>query len=180
MAKLSQVSIAVPAILDEPPQEHSLVHAEVKVPYGQSWTSTGLFGTVQYSRTRYTTTKWRHSDEPGRKEEREEILARYRAPAWLLGRVWSLQALHATSGWTFSPRSYNVIPPSSIIYQYIKDRNFDGIRELFRRREASPFDCTTSGASLLEVCTAAVAGVCEADNIVSALFFSLIGLYVSY
>lgn len=180
MAKLSQMSIAVPAISNEPSQEHPLMHASERVPYGQSWTNTGLFGTIQYSRRRYTTTKRRHSDEPGRKEEREEIVARYRAPVWLLGRAWSIHALHASSGWTFSPRSYNIIPPSSIIYQYIKEGNVDGVRELFQQRGASPFDCTTSGVSLLDVCTNAIAGVCEADSISRLPPRGLSGRFVSY
>lgn len=174
------MSIAVPAISKEPSKAISVVQSKASVPYGQSWLDSGLFGTIQYSRRRYFTIKRGHLDDPGRKEEREEIVARYRAPAWLLGRIWSIQALHASSGWTFSPRIYNVIPPSSLIYQHIDNRNVDGIRELFRLREASPFDCTTSGASLLEVCTTAIEGVCEADNIMSMPLHSVIGRYLSY
>lgn len=152
MAKLTQLSITLPAPSNESSQRSSLVHAE-SAPYGQSWLVSDLFGTIRYSRRRYSTIKRRHLDKPGRKEEQEEIVAQYYAPAWLLNRAWSIQALHASSGWTFSPRSYNVIPPSSMIYQYLDEHNVDGVRELFKRREASPFDCSTGGSSLLHVCT---------------------------
>jgi hypothetical protein len=151
VAKLSQLSTALPAVSNEPSQEPSLVHAKASVPYGQSWTNSGLFGTLQYSRRRYFTIKRSHLDEPGRKEEREEIVAQYRAPAWLLNRAWSIQAIHASSGWTFSPRSYNIIPRTSVILHHIRDGNVDGAQELFRRREASPFDCDEWGDSLLHV-----------------------------
>jgi len=153
MAKLSQLSIALPAVSNEPSKESSLVHAQKSVPYGQSWTNSSLFGTIKHSRRRYSTIKRRHLDEPGRREEREEIIARYLAPAWLINRAWSIQAIHASSGWTFSPRSYTIVPRNSIILQHLRDGNVEGIRELFGRREASPYDCDELGCSLLYVCT---------------------------
>jgi hypothetical protein len=128
MAKLSQLSTTLPAVSNEPSQESSLAHAKESVPDGQSWTSSGLFGTFHYSKRRYSMIKGRYSDEPSRREERDEIIARYCAPAWLANRAWSIQALHASSGWTFSPRSYSIIPSNSIIFQYLRNGNVGGIR----------------------------------------------------
>ncbi len=168
MAKLSTFSIALPAVSNEPSQESSLVRAKESVPDGQTWTTSGLFGTFHYSKRRYSVFRRRNLDEPGRREERDEIIAYYCAPAWLINRAWRIQGLHASSGWTFSPRSYNVISRSSIIFQHIVAGNVDGIQELFKRREASPYDCDEHGYSLLYVCTTTTiryeAGLYETDR----------------
>lgn len=94
------------------------------------------------------------SDDRGRKVVQENVFARYCAPSWLIKRAWTIQARHAYSGWDVNLRSYNVIPDSSLVHEYISDHNVNGIQELFTRGLASPFDCDKDGLSLLHVCIA--------------------------
>lgn len=157
LTKLSEISITLPiAAANEPPQEDSLVHTRDITPINQYWSFSSLLGAVRYSRRIYSRIRRNHLDDGGREEQREEILAEYRAPPWLINRVWRIQALRAVSGWTFSPRSYNIIPNTSIVFEYLENHNISGIQELFSQRQASPFDCDEHGLSLLHVRTANV------------------------
>ena len=116
-----------------------------------SWTLDGLFGAFHCSKKRIVKIQRQHPGESERKEEVSCTIVRYRAPIWLFNRLWSVQATHASSGWTFSPRVHNVIPNDALVLKYIKADDIDGIQTLFIRREASPYDCDISGRSLLHV-----------------------------
>lgn len=149
---MSQMSISPLPFSENISRDSSVVNLKTSAPCIQSWTSSGLFRSFCYSRRRCFRPRRSHLEGPSRKKEREYIIIQYRAPPWLLNRAWSMQLVRAISSWTFSPRSYNVIPSSSILFEYIKTENIGRLRDLFDRREASPFDCNEKGATLLHVC----------------------------
>lgn len=120
---------------------------------GSFWSASSLFGTVVYTRKRYFITEQRTTGKYSNKEEREEIIAQYRGPAWLINRAWRIQAIKARFGWTFSPRTTYFIPRSSIVFRYAEDNNVNGLQELFDKRVASPFDCDEYGVTILLVST---------------------------
>lgn len=168
VAKLSQVHISTTAhSLESPhfslPQTSNLdgpldepVNSGAVISQGRtkdeySWTMSSLLGTVGYSKSRYSVIKRRHTDDAGRKEEREEIIALYRSPTWLVNRAWRIQATKACFGWTFSPRTYNVIPPTSPVFRYVRNDDVRGLQDLFSNRLASPSDCDERGETLLHV-----------------------------
>lgn len=72
-------------------------------------------------------------------------------PSWLSSSVYELQSTPTGCGWTYNYRVYNVIPSNSKIIQKITEGDKDGILELFKAREASPFDKDERGQSLLYV-----------------------------
>ena len=155
LTKLSEISITLPtAAANEPPPEDSPVHTREIMPSNQYWSFSSVFGAIRYSRRTYSRIKKNHLDDGYREEKREEILAEYRTPPWLINRIWRIQALRAVSGWKYSPRSYNIVPNTSIVFKYLENHNISGIQELFSQRQASPFDCDESGRSLLHVRTA--------------------------
>lgn len=117
----------------------------------QSWGRQNFLGTMFYSYRQRFTHRRSCLGELSRREERAEYVAMWVAPSWLINRVWSVQAVHLSSGWTFSPRSYNVVPQDSAIFVYVRDNNTDAIKNLFSHGEASPFDCDELGRSLLHV-----------------------------
>lgn len=92
------------------------------------------------------------SDRPLKRKEKEDITAQYRAPSWLINRVWGIHAIKTLSGWSFSPRSYNIIPNNSIVFEYIEDDDTARLQNLFAEKKASPFDCNEGGGTLLHVC----------------------------
>jgi hypothetical protein len=135
--------------LDKPKDSAIQLHASS----GPFSSASNWFGTIFCSRRRYFITKKKTTGDHANKEEREEIIAQYRGPAWLINRAWRIQAVNARSGWTFSPRTMNVIPRSSLVFQYAKDDNVNGLRELFDERVASPFDCDEYDRTILHVST---------------------------
>ena len=115
------------------------------------WTVSSLLGSVAYSKRHYSVVKRTHVDDPGRKEEREEIIALFRCPAWLVNRAWRIQATKACFGWTFSPRTYNVVPRNSPVFQCVRKDDVRGLQDLFSKRLASPSDCDEEDKTLLHV-----------------------------
>ena len=119
----------------------------------QSWNIGNLFGTFLYSRGRYSIVKRNGLDYHNNKREVEEIIAEYRGPSWLVNRVWRIQAVKASSGWTFCPRTYNVISWESPVFGFAVKNNVRGLQELFCEMKASPFDCDDLDLTPLHVNT---------------------------
>ncbi len=119
--------------------------------FGQPWTISTLLGTITYSKRSCSFTKTCHMDGVRRTEKKEEVIAQYRAPGWLMSRAWEVQAFKAISGWTFRPRTYNVIDRRSSLFEYARDGHIEGIHELFRDKKASPYDCDPAGFTALHV-----------------------------
>lgn len=88
---------------------------------------------------------------------RGKNFARLSSPKWLSRSVWELAVERAISGWTFSLRSYRVVPFGSPVTQACLNDDVVVLQQLFSRREASPFDkfqgpsCFTNDDSLLSV-----------------------------
>lgn len=84
-------------------------------------------------------------------EAGEEMVAQYHAPAWLMNRAWEVQVIKAISGWTFRPRTFNLIPHHSHLFTLAGFNDIKGIQELFQEKRASPYDCTENGWTALHV-----------------------------
>ena len=120
------------------------------VPIGQPWTLHTFLGTVHFARKHVSTTR---SDRPGvseRKEEREEILAQYRGPTWLINRAWQVQVIKSLTGWTFSPKTFNVVPHLSPVF-FAAEHDIEALKALLSARRASPLDCDEYGLTVLHV-----------------------------
>lgn len=112
-----------------------------KMRSDQAWNISNLFGTFQYSRRRFTIVKRTQSGYHDRRREVEELRARYCGPSWLVSRIWEMRAVRSSLGWTFCPRTYNVVPSDSPVFISIERNDVKGLQELFIKMEASPFDC---------------------------------------
>jgi hypothetical protein len=78
--------------------------------------------------------------------------ARIRIPSWLIvGRDFELSGYRAPSGWNFTFRTYNLIPPSAPIWNCVASGDIVGVQRLFKEGNASPFDKNAWGRTLLDV-----------------------------
>ncbi len=59
--------------------------------------------------------------------------------------------MKASFGWTFCPRTYNIIPSDSPVFDLARKNSVKGLQELFSRKEASPFYCNENDTTLLVV-----------------------------
>lgn len=78
--------------------------------------------------------------------------AQLQLPSWLSTSVYEFTSAPAIAGWTYSYRIYNIIPDDSEIIRKISCGDLLGVRQMFSSRNASPFDRTSDGMSLLHVC----------------------------
>lgn len=86
---------------------------------------------------------------------RSTTITRLSTPTWLGRTVWELAIARAISGWTFSLRSWRVVPFETPAAQACFRGDVLLLQEVLDRREASPFDVIHSEGfgpfSLLEV-----------------------------
>ncbi|POR32257.1 Uncharacterized protein TPAR_07535 [Tolypocladium paradoxum] len=75
--------------------------------------------------------------------------AHIQLPRWLSESVYELRSITGVGGWTYTYRTYNIIPDNSEIFQRIRRGDKEGVLELFRTGKASPFDRDANGFSLL-------------------------------
>jgi hypothetical protein len=78
--------------------------------------------------------------------------AQLQIPGWLSTSVYELISAPAVAGWTYTYRVYNVIPDNSEIILKVKRGDLVGVRQMFSSKQASPFDKSQRGDSLLHVC----------------------------
>ena len=116
----------------------------------QSWSNKNIFGTFRYSKSHYSIVKGKNTDYES-KHECEEIIAQYYGPSWLTNRTWRLRAAKVSFDWTFSPRTYNIIPSNSAVFVCARNNDVKGLQSLFEKREASPFDCNEEDYTPLSV-----------------------------
>lgn len=78
-----------------------------------------------------------------------KMMVHLRTPMWLSQTFWEIAVQRAASGWTISLRSRRIVPRDSPVAQACFDGNALLLRQLFARREASPFDVVVldSGAT---------------------------------
>ena len=79
---------------------------------------------------------------------RGKNVTRLSSPKWLSRSVWELAIERAISGWTFSLRSYRIVPYEDSVTQACLTDDVVLLQQLFSRGEASPFD-KTRGPSYL-------------------------------
>lgn len=79
---------------------------------------------------------------------RRKNVVRLSSPTWLSQSVWELAIERAISGWTFSLRSYRIVPFESPVTQACLRNDVALLQQLFSRREASPFDQTQNSTDL--------------------------------
>ncbi|KAK2753517.1 hypothetical protein FQN54_007907 [Arachnomyces sp. PD_36] len=70
-------------------------------------------------------------------------------PTWLSGKVWEVYTAKSQVEWAFRMRIYNIIPCDSLIFQYAKDGNVDGLKYLLHHEQRSIFDCDSEGQNAL-------------------------------
>jgi len=78
---------------------------------------------------------------------------RLHTPKWLFGisRAIEVYEARANGAWNFNVQIYNVVPGSAPVFKMIENDDVEGVQTLFRTRQASPFDRTMSGWTLLDV-----------------------------
>jgi hypothetical protein len=74
--------------------------------------------------------------------------------SWLSsrGQVVSIEKVydqHSRPLWTYTPRTYNILPEDAMVVSACKKQDLDTVKRLFEYRQASPFDVDTKGYSLL-------------------------------
>jgi hypothetical protein len=69
-----------------------------------------------------------------------KAIAHVRTPSWLSQTVWEITVKRAISGWTVSLRSRRIVPQESPVAQACMNGDISLLRQVFGRREASPFD----------------------------------------
>ena len=119
-------------------------------PRDLSWSSKSIFGTFRYSKSHYSKVKGKNTNYES-KQECEEIIAQYYGPSWLTNRIWRIRVAKTSFDWSFSPRTYNMIPSNSAVFHYACHNDVKGLQSLFQSKEASPFDCDEADFTPLTV-----------------------------
>jgi hypothetical protein len=111
-----------------------------------------LFGFLSYERKRVVPVSNRSKNAQSQgEEERDEISAFFRAPAWLINRACAIEGRRAYPGWNFSLSTYNIIPGESLVFRYAQNGTVNDLHELFQNHLASPFDMDEFGHTVLHV-----------------------------
>jgi hypothetical protein len=79
----------------------------------------------------------------------------YHPAPWFLRRCFnfgmSALSTKAAQGWQYQIRTIRAVPDDSLIFQFCRSGNLDGIRYLLKRRLASPWDTDSKGWTPLHV-----------------------------
>jgi hypothetical protein len=68
-----------------------------------------------------------------------------------MSRVWDIRVKEACSGWMLNLSSYHVRPRDALVFNYAKNGDIQNLKRLFDKGEASPFDLSSWGETLLHV-----------------------------
>jgi hypothetical protein len=101
----------------------------------------------------YQSTIIRSSEETHRTSESDVKCVFYpNACGKFLGLSWGLLvSARSTSGWQFSIQPFRAVAEDSLIFEFCRNGNLEGVRALFERREASPWDRDPTGQTPLWV-----------------------------
>ena len=110
-----------------------------------------ILGDLRFSRRSYQKKSTKESDSFQYSETHKEVRALYRGPAWLVNRAWAFHAVKVYNGWDCYFRQYNIIPSSSPVFMHARSGDVTGLRELFEKNHASPWDCCDDGWTPLHV-----------------------------
>ena len=122
--------------------------------YHSFWQLTGTFnilGDLRVSRRFYQKKSTKESDSFQDWKTHKEVRALYRGPAWLVNRAWAFHAVKVYNGWDCNFRQYNIIPSNSPVFMHARSGDVTGLRELFEKNQASPWDCCDDGWTPLHV-----------------------------
>ncbi|KAI8629468.1 hypothetical protein F5Y19DRAFT_83329 [Xylariaceae sp. FL1651] len=102
--------------------------------------------------------KWKKPSAYGRldvKTTQEGYQAQYQPPWWLAGvmRAHSLQVSRSYTGFKMYLRSYCIRPINAPPFKAVIDDNVPALQAMFDSREASPFDRTDNGWTILHCAT---------------------------
>jgi hypothetical protein len=105
------------------------------------------------SQTRRTELQRRQSNVSNASKRHRRFMARYQMPSWIARNAWVVElcGYHASTSWTFTIRTYNVVPWNSRIMSLAENGGLDEMQQLFEQKKASPFDITASGWTILDV-----------------------------
>jgi hypothetical protein len=62
-----------------------------------------------------------------------------------------LLSAQATSGWQYCIQTFRAVEESALVFEFCREGNLEGLRSLFRRKEASPWDLDPEGQTPLLV-----------------------------
>lgn len=156
------VSLVKPAVSNSSEENNSNEHSTSEASYktsrrsGYRWRSSSswleyFLGSFHYRRAIITGSTRDVSSKRSARKSKEELIVEFRTPAWLINKAWEARSIKACSGWTFHLRIHNILPYDSKAFEYARVGNVKGLQTLFERREASPFDRTEGGYTLLHV-----------------------------
>lgn len=82
-----------------------------------------------------------------------KLLARIATPTWFTGCRLALELgiSKAPKGWDFTIRTYAIISRTSPIFRAVSDGDLSAVQHLFLENEASPFDRSPEGETILDV-----------------------------
>jgi hypothetical protein len=72
-------------------------------------------------------------------------------PIWVTSKVFEIQGKRAYGGWQWVFRTYNIRPCDDPVFEFAKDGDLDGLRQVFSSGIASPFVRDELGMTLLSV-----------------------------
>jgi hypothetical protein len=75
---------------------------------------------------------------------------RFRTPLYFMDKMWTIRTTNLY-GWKFTLQVNNVIPYDSPVFGHCRRGEVEEMKMLFSSGSASPFDCTSSGITLLHV-----------------------------
>ncbi|KAH8769265.1 hypothetical protein BGZ57DRAFT_826094 [Hyaloscypha finlandica] len=80
------------------------------------------------------------------------LRAQFLIPKWFFGvsRAIEIYESRAQAGWHFNIQVYNVVSRKSVIFAMVQHGDVAGIQHLFSTRQASPFDRSFNGWTLLD------------------------------
>lgn len=117
---------------------------------------TSVLGMLRYE---YLGTQCRRSQTTHRqakvfriqKQKKQRRSVRIRLPTWLVGRVWEIATEYSVQGWTLNVQTWNLLPGNAEIFQKINNRDLRGVRNMLESGQASLFDQSKCGCTLLHV-----------------------------
>lgn len=72
-------------------------------------------------------------------------------PIWVTSKVFEIQGKRAYGGWQWIFRTYDIPPPGDPAFEFAKDGDLDGLRQVFSSGKVSLFVRDDLGMTLLSV-----------------------------
>lgn len=93
----------------------------------------------------------RHREGYTRKERQNKPRYRLRLRGWFTNRIWDIALGQAQGGWDIRLRTWNVRPHHSKIFRLCEAGDLEGVQKLMAAGEASVWDTTMYGETVLYV-----------------------------